>query len=289
MAIKIDAGEVKRGDSFRVWPAEIKVDPTNRGRIKPRTKEEVRELADSILEFGQRTPVEFRRLADQKLQLVYGYTRYEAICMINTEIQPDKPLQLRGEIVTCNEEEAFIHNIVENQHRNATSPIDDAHNQRRLREDHGKNNAEITRLYRCSPNKPGQLEKLLLLSSEDQNRVHDGSLSMRAALDLLEIDPSDRAELENEEGELDPAKVAEKKRETRAAKGKHTTLSIKHIRKFLTENKELHLSPAIRKFCGDTLDWLNGKKGDKAMENAMERLLEAKPEYDKEEDLGEAA
>lgn len=285
MSTKVEAGEVKRGDSFRVWPKHIKVDPTLRGRVKSRTPEEIRELADSILEYGQRTPVEFRRLEDKTLQLVYGYTRYEAICLINKELRPENPLQLRGEVITCNEEEAFIHNIVENQHRNATSPIDDAHNQRRLREDHGKTNAEIMRLYRYkSPNKPGQLEKLLNLSKADQEKIHDGTMPMCQALDLLEIPAEERAELVDETGKVDQEKVTAKKREVRASKGKNTPLSVKHLRKFFAANKEQSLSPAVRKFCADSLDWLTGKKGDGAMENAMDRLLNAEPEYDEEKE-----
>jgi len=290
MSISVKAGpkegeeKPKRGDTLRVCPKYIKVDPTNRGRRFARTSEEVRELAESILEHGQRTPVEFRRLEDKTLQLVYGYTRYEAVCLINKELRPDNPLQLRGEIIGCNEEEAFIHNIVENQHRNATSAIDDAHNQRRLREDYGKTNADIVRMYHYkSPNKPGLLEKLLNLSSADQGKVHDGRMSMAQALDILEIPEEERAEVVDETGKVDSDKLTEKKREVRAAQGKKTAKTVKHLRKFFTENKTQSLSPAVRGFCGETLDWLNGKKGDKSMEGAIDRLLNAEATYDKEE------
>ena len=289
MAMRIEAGEdVKRGDSFRVWPANIKVNPDNRGRVKPRTREEIRELADSILEHGQRTPVEFRRLADNTLELVYGYTRYEAVVMINTEIRPDEPLQLRGEVIRCNEKEAFLHNIVENQHRNATSPIDDAVNQRRLREDHGMKNAEIARLYRCSPNKPGQLEKLLLLDDEQQEKVHNGELSIRAALDLLEVGPAELAEVTDVNGDIDQEALDEKKREARAARGQNTTRTIKQIRTFFTTERDETKSPHVQRFCKDFLKFLNGQVGDQGLRNALGRLLEA--EDDEEfETLEEAA
>ncbi len=292
MASKIDAGDdVKRKDMFAINPVSITVDPELRGRSRPRSREEIKHMAENIAEVGQLQPCRVRRLQDKKVQLVAGYNRYQAVLFHNTEIDPGNPILLQCTVTTCNEKEAFLQNVTENAVRYPTTPIDDAQNQRKMREQYGMNNAAIAKFYNCSPNKPGQLEKLLLLDEKDQDKVHYGTLSVRAALDLLEIDPSDRAELEDEEGELDSEKVSEAKREKRAAQGKNTTKTIKAIRKFLTDNKELHLAPAIRRFCGETLDWLNGKKGDKAMENAIERLHEVKPKYDedKEENLGEAA
>lgn len=287
MTTKLEAGKGAekpiRGETIRVLPKHVIIDPNLRGRVKARTKEEIRELADSILEYGQRTPVEFRKLPDKTLQLTYGYTRFAAIALLNETLAD--PLKVRGEIVSCNEEEAFIHNIVENQHRNATSPIDDAHNQRKLREDHGKTNADIVRLYRYkSPNKPGQLEKLLSLSKSDQNKIHDGTMSMKQALDILEIPENERDDLLGDDGKIDNEKVEKKKTEARAAKGQKTVRSAKHIRKFFNENKDQSLAPATRKFCADFIGWLEGRKGDSAMENAMDRLLQAKPEYDKEKE-----
>ena len=107
---------------------------------------------------------------------------------------------------------------------------------------------------------------------------------MSQALDLLEIPADERAELVDETGEVDQERVTAKKREVRASKGKNTPLSVKHLRKFFAANEEQSLSPAVRKFCAETLDWLTGKKGDKSMEGAIDRLLNAEPEYDEEKE-----
>jgi ParB-like chromosome segregation protein Spo0J len=46
-------------------------------------------------------------------------------------------MKLKAKVVIVNDEEAFRRDVVENRERAETSPVDDAHNQRRLREDFG--------------------------------------------------------------------------------------------------------------------------------------------------------
>jgi ParB-like chromosome segregation protein Spo0J len=199
MATKVNAGDVKRGDLLFVDPYELKVVEELRGRHKPPTEEAVILMAESILDHGQRQPVECRKIENHRLQLTLGFTRTAAVRLIRkgftdsqgVERPADPEFRLKVVITDTNDDLAFIHNIVENAHRNQTSPMDDAFNQNRLREKYGKNDAEIARLYQYKgQGMVSRLKKLISLDTRFQEMVHDGTLSINGALELLDL-PAD--------------------------------------------------------------------------------------------------
>lgn len=205
MAIKIDAGDdVKRADYFFVDPNQIIVKEELRGRHTPPTEQEILNMAVSISTHGQRQPVECRRTADSKLLLTLGFTRTAAVRLIRagfdyvdpndgtTKHVHDPEMKLKVVLSDANDQTAFINNIVENAHRNNTSPIDDAFNQKKLRESYGLSDAEITTLYQYTDlTKVGRLRKLLGLSNPIQLLIHRGDMSVQAGLDLLDL-PEDK-------------------------------------------------------------------------------------------------
>lgn len=201
MATKVNAGDVKRGDLLFVDPFQVQVKEELRGRHKPPTEEAVIKMAMSIVEFGQEVPVECRKIADHKLQLTLGFTRTAAIRLIRTGFtdlegvvhEPDENFRLKVVITDTNDDMAFIRNIVENAHRNATTAMDDAFNQQRLRDKYAKTNAEIARLYQYKgQGMVTRLKKLLGLDSRFQDMVHEGTLSINGALELLDLPAEDR-------------------------------------------------------------------------------------------------
>ena len=137
MAMHLNAGEIGRADLFLILPENIVVNKADNGRAIPHSQEEIEALAHSIIDHGQQQPVVVRRIEDKKVALVSGYGRYKAVRHINAVLRPDVPVKLQCKVVDCNPEEAFVRNIVENNERAATTPVDDAHNQRRLREEFG--------------------------------------------------------------------------------------------------------------------------------------------------------
>lgn len=200
MATKVNAGDVKRGDLLFVDPFEIKVVEELRGRHKPPTEEAVIKMAMSILEHGQLEPVECRKIENHRLQLTLGFTRTAAVRLIRTgftdldgvERPADKEFRLKAVITDTNDDKAFIRNVVENAHRNATTAMDDAFNQDRLRTKYGMNDAEIARLYQYKgQGMVTRLKKLLSLDTRFQDMVHDGTLSINGALELLDL-PADQ-------------------------------------------------------------------------------------------------
>src|ERR1700676_4542922 len=142
MSMKLNAGDVVRQDEFLIDPQEILVDEALNGRWRPHDDEAVDQMVKSFEAEGQLQAVQVRRVHDNKVQLVLGYRRYNAARLYN-ERHPDQPMKVRCKVVIVNDEEASRRNVVENRERAETTPVDDAHNQRRLREGFGWTDGRI--------------------------------------------------------------------------------------------------------------------------------------------------
>ncbi len=304
MVLKVNAGDVRRSDLFHVDPTLIVVNDELRGREFVPPESTIIALAVSLLTQGQLQPVQCRRIDDNRLQLVLGFTRTAAARLIRDGFtdsdgvfHQDAEFALQVKIVDGNDEESLIRNIVENAIRNETSAIDDAHNQNRLRERYGKSDVEIAKIYGYpSSVKVGRLRKLLALEKPLQVLVHEG-LAVQAALDLLELPAEKRAEFiaeaEKGGGPINGATVRAQVREhhlsddganaesdagavvaevaTKAAK----PLSIKEIRNFLTGQIEGDKQPdAVKAFYTVLLGFVNGKKSDRSLVLGMKKLIQ---------------
>lgn len=304
MARKINAGDdMKRSDLLHVDPFQVEVVEELRGRHKPVTDQDIIDMAISMFEHKQREPVECRVIEGNRLRLNLGFTRTNAGRLLREGFEhegvkyhvPDFLLKVM--VVDCNDQEAFIHNIVENAHRKATTHVDDAFNQRTLREDYGKTNAEIARLYRCGQNRVTDLQKLLQLDESTLDLVHDGTLSLTGALDLLAVPVADRAKVLGDADKTNGGKIKGTSVRTVVRdhilndNGKPQTTSggndepepanakprsAAEMRKYFTEWADSE-EPALARFAKDFLKWAAGKSTDKAMDNACYRLLDAKP------------
>ena len=308
MARRINAGDdMKRGDLLLVNPFEIDVREELRGRHKPATEQEIIEMALSLYEFKQREPVECRVIENNRLRLNMGFRRTNAGRLLREGFDyegeryhvPD--FLLKATVVDCNEQEAFTHNIVENAHRKQTSHVDDAYNQRTLREDYGKTNAEIARLYRCEQSRVAELQRSLQLDESTLDMVHSGHLSLTAALDLLAVSEDQRAPVlaeaaKTKAGKVKGPSVRSAVREhilndngkpqgdsSETADGseaeEHATpaakpRSMSEIRKYFEAMSESE-TPSLARFAKDWLKWAAGKTSDKAMGSAFQRLMKA--------------
>ena len=276
MAMKLNAGETVRQDLFSIFPENIVVIPGENGRKEPHSQEEIESLARSILEYTQLEPVVVRRIEDHKVQLVAGYGRYTAVKYINTVLQPNNPVKLQCKVVDLNPEEAFVRNLVENIERAATTPIDDAHNQRRLREQYGWSEAKIADFYKKSVAYISQLRKTLVLPTEIQQGVAQGNIPLAAALDLAALPAEEQKEAVAEATNPETGKVVAetvrkrvrgKKIEAGGGKGR----SIKEVRTFFEELTGQAEVEAIRGLSEKLVLFLSGKITDKQMTNALEK------------------
>lgn len=193
MAMKISAGDYGRGDLYFFDPKEIVVHETLNGRWDAHDENDVAKLVKSFEEpdtngqpTGQLQPVQVRRLADKRVQLVLGFRRWKASLKYN-ELHQDTPMKLKAIVVEINDEEALRRNIIENRERKATTPMDDAITQNRLREQHGWNDTRIASFYDVTPPYVGQLRKLLTLTTDVQKLIHRKELAVDAALGLADL------------------------------------------------------------------------------------------------------
>jgi ParB-like chromosome segregation protein Spo0J len=314
MAIKLNAGDVKRSDLYSVDPFEVVVKEELRGRWTPPTETMIINMAMSMMENGQRQPVEVRKIAEGKLMLVLGFTRTAAARLIRTgfthnEVHyQDEQFKLKCSLTDANDQKAFINNIVENAHRNNTSPIDDAMNHHKLRDQYGYSDTDIAKLYQHGENpdktinvaKVGRLRRLLALPEEAKQLVHTGKLAVQAALDILDIEDeairnttleavyADCGAGESVSGTTirskirdtilnDDSKTDEEKATATAAAGKKAIKprSMKEIRTFFGNLQENHVDDAVKEFSKQFLSWVEGKKSDKVLGNAVEKFLDA--------------
>jgi len=224
MALTLGAGKKgqdwRRSDMFLVDPTKILVREDLRGRRYPPSDEAILRRAVSFYRYGQIQPCEVRLITHADVKNVpvlnSGFTRTAAARLLRDGfVVPDgfeeevvteageshippvqagqfiqrADFQLQVRHVKCNDTDALVRNIVENNDRDDTSDIDDAHNHERLRRDCGWTNAEIARLYNYGSggqNKVSRLSRLLELPEPIQLRIHLGDIPTQAGLDLLD-------------------------------------------------------------------------------------------------------
>lgn len=305
MATKF-AVPTKRKDYLLVNPFDVKFDLNDRGRRFPPTAEEVKQRAVSMIEKGQLQPCLGRRLPDNNIKVVAGFTRTEAACLIRKGFEyqgktydADPNFMLQIKVSTMNDREALLANIAENNERNVCSPIDDAHNQRRLSEQYGMSDTEIAHEYGYSQSsKVGRLRKLLALSDDEQALVHCGKLSVSGALELLQVDDENkRVEIieaaKRNNGKVNGAVVTTQVRETildeeeesqtqqeedssAATKRKKSPRSRKEIREYLqSEDGPWTDNEMLKTFIRRLSKYMDGEIKEETMSKSFRELAEA--------------
>lgn len=274
MAMKLNAGDVVRQDEFLIDPQEILVDDALNGRWQPHTDEAVEQMVKSFEEDGQLQAVQVRRVHENRVQLVLGYRRYSAARLYN-ERHPDQPLKLKCKVVLVNDEEAFRRNIVENRERSECSPLDDAHNQRRLREVFGWTDARIAEFYHVSPAHICTLKKLLGLPSDVQGLVHGRTLSLQAATGLADL-PADEQRQVLAAGQaegLTSQKVVKQVRDRKIDKGRGQARSLAEVRAFLEGLTGPAEAAPVKELAEEFLKFIQGKIKDEPMQERLRKLL----------------
>lgn len=291
MAIRINAGDdVKRGDMFHISPDNIIIDPDLRGRHKVPTEHAVKDMAISMLTTGQINPIQCRRVEDNLLKLNSGFTRHEAAKMIcagftdhDGKQQCEPEFKLKVTVTDINEKQAFESNIVENAHRNQTSPIDDAYNQKRLRDMYGYSDSDISKLYQYpDPSKVSKLRKLLILPDNIQTMIHVGKISTMTGVSLagLPVDEQKQIILEskNNSDDIDLTEVKKRIRNFHMSKPKHEkpasmSRSISELRSFFKWHVESSKTVPSRDFGLAMLDYIAGVSTDNNMSDLLDTLL----------------
>ncbi len=203
MAITInvaDKKEIARQDTFIVPPSDIIRGQNSRVIQAANYKDCVTARAVSIATEGQLQPAEARRDADKRLVLTLGFTRLDAVELLREGFEhdgvkyhdPDAKLWVK--VVDCSPEEAFIRGIVENNDRNDVTDLQEAKAHEYLRTVLGKTDTEISKIYGYTNlNRTMALRKLVSLDGKTQQLVHEGKLSLHAALLTKDLTEEQRA------------------------------------------------------------------------------------------------
>lgn len=260
MAAKINAGDVKRAGMFYCDPGEIRLDATRNGRWKPHDEASVVALAESMIADGQLQPIVVRKISDNRLEVVAGFRRLLAARWIVAHRDPE--FKVKVILATCNEVEAFRLNVRENNDRKATSPVDDAFNQRRLRDQHGMSNSDIATLYGRSPSYIARLAKIPTLPDAVLAKLHAGEIGVDAAIGLADLPGDEATEIANSG---DNATVKAKTQEAKRERGTSIKRGVKELRALLAAVEH----PA----CGVLREFLDGTLGVREAEESLAGAL----------------
>lgn len=286
----------KSGVQVLIDPKDIKVGRNS--RWAGLDQEKVEEYALSYEVHGQLQAVQVRNIAGDDVELVLGYHRHAAMILHN-ERNLGKELKLKCVVTTCNEEEALTRGIIENKCKLSPSPMDDAFNQRRLREDHGWDNKRIAELYQCADSRVSILTKLLSLPKEVQLRVHRFEIGVKAAADLAELAPEDQAEVLAESKEaakptnhelpfVEPGdvpapkpsvneRIAHKSRERKIEKGGSAARTLNEVKKFfesmIEPGDEDPVSDNMKELAKTMLKFFKGQVKDKTFAAKLSSLI----------------
>lgn len=198
----------ERSSEYRFLPRDISVNPELNGRHE---KPEVEWLIADILRFGQHTCVQIRNDGG-KAVLVAGFSRWRAVSEINKRKLTPKPLKLRATYVRVNEIEAFMMNISENRFRNVVTPIDDAHNIKRLLNVYQMTDEQIAKVYFPTATTEEETKRaikfvkdrmaLITLTPEAAEAVKSGRVKESAAAAIAKLSSEQQREVLKKEGQI---------------------------------------------------------------------------------------
>lgn len=201
--------EHKRTSEYRFFPEDIEINPDLNGRYD---KPEIEWLITDILQNGQHTPVAIRNDGGNAV-LVAGFSRWRAISEINKRKLSPVKMQLRCTYVQCSEAEAFLINISENRFRNPTTPLDDAHNIKRLINVYAMTDEQVVGVYFPTAKTESELKNarkfvkdrisLISLSPEAADAVRSGRVKDNAATAIAKLSQEQQRKVLEKEGTIE--------------------------------------------------------------------------------------
>ena len=203
MAVDFDV-KGSRTSEYGYLPEQLDVDPALNGRHE---LPDISALIESIVSRGQLQPVTIRKAAGKPV-LVAGFSRWRAV----TEINKQRPvgesrIQLRCSYTQLSEQQAFIANIEENRVRNATLPIDDAHNIQRLINVYQMSVEDAAQVYRASVSWVRSTLTLIELTPEAEKAVRSGRVKGPAAKAIAKLSKEHQQRIVAQPGPITTATV----------------------------------------------------------------------------------
>jgi ParB/RepB/Spo0J family partition protein len=269
---------------------EILVDEgSNIRRFSPGAQD-IKSLALDIASTGQVQPVLVRKSPDfhGKYILVDGFQRTKAIIYANDHKLTDEPIKVAAMAVDLSDAEAFAASVSTFK-RFGLSPIDYAQIIQQAHDTHGITYVDIAKKLGHEKAWVSKMNTLIKLRPKVQRLVHEGKLPYTTAIELVEL--SDEEQDKQIELILGTGKNGggQKRDKVRAAKKRKkgdvdaaAPLSLREIRGVieglagtnLGEGEEYKYSEVVKSVGKALLKAVDGKLGEKALANSIDRAIE---------------
>tara|TARA_B100000035_G_C21030538_1_gene568175 strand:- start:119 stop:979 length:861 start_codon:yes stop_codon:yes gene_type:complete len=167
-------------------PSSIQVHKIIRNRHQPRKifkEDEIKQLADSIAQNGQISPIVVRKI-DDKFELIVGERRWRATQLL-------KKNTISAIVIEADEKTSAVLSIVENVQREDLNVMEEAESLKRLIEEFSMNHEDVARYICKSRAHVTNLIRLNELCDYAKEQLRMGNINMghaRAVLTLSEND-----------------------------------------------------------------------------------------------------
>lgn len=185
---KFDAGDFKVRDYFMFDPMTLVANEDFNGRHFKIGDTDIDEMMASLKEFGQRQPISCRKLADGRIEVISGFTRFYAAMKIRA-VDPEFKIKAMVDY-NVNDLDALKMNTVENLDRNDLNWIDYAYQMSRYADQYGWSVVEITEFYGkgWSHGKVSLVMSLKGLPEKAQRAIAEKRIALSTARELLKMD-----------------------------------------------------------------------------------------------------
>lgn len=230
----------------------------------------IESLAEDIRKLGQRNPIGLRE-HDEKLQIIYGWSRIKAIQRLGRDEIDAKNY---GKISDL---EAQMHNISDNVHREDLTPLEIAYQVEKLREKFDIPVQRIAEIYGGKNQYVYDLLTLTEMKEEIKEAVHLGKIGLTHAIEINKHPDSNQLEILRdviEQGlsvsQIKKIRMPESEQEPEPEKP-----SVEELKEQLTPDdlRELALESEYKRFRKFLCTQVNKESDDKSLDENIESWI----------------
>lgn len=224
-ALISDAETIKSALVNEIPIAQIEVNP-----YQPRTEfdeEALKELSESIRQYGIIQPITVRKIDENRYQLISGERRLRASLLLNLETIP-------AYIRQANDQEMLEMALVENIHRKDLDPIEIALSYQRLIEECNLTQEQLSERVGKNRSTIANFLRLLKLPDEIQLGLRQNKISVGHARALINIEDTDTQRMIYQQiirYDFSVRKVEDIVRELNTDNSKKSSASIRHYQR----------------------------------------------------------
>ena len=171
-------------------PSSLPVHKIVRNRHQPRKvfhENEIKQLADSINENGQISPIVVRKMGE-KFELIVGERRWRATQLLKKDV-------IDAVIIDADEKTSAVLSIVENVQREDLNSMEEAESLLRLVNEFGMSHDDVSKYISKSRTHVTNLIRLNELSDYGKEQLSMGTITMGHARAVLTLSPDEQSRI----------------------------------------------------------------------------------------------